>query len=226
MERNRIPLVIVGAGGFGREVKWLIERCNREQIKNTGYSMWDLLGFIDDGIPKGRTINGLPVLGGREWVLNLERECAVVCALGRAKSRKRMIDELSKNKRIFFPNVIDPSVIMAEDISLGKGNIICSGSILTVNIQIHDFAILNLDCTVGHDTVINSFVTLYPSVNLSGGVTVGECCEIGTGCHVIQNIEIGSQVILGAGAVVIRDIPENCVAAGNPAKVIKVQEEL
>ena len=96
---------------------------------------------------------------------------------------------------------------------------------MTVDIEITDFAILNLDCTVGHDVKIESYVTIYPSVNISGCIKIGACSEgeteIGTGSHIIQGIKIGKQVVLGAGTIVIRDIPSGCTAVGNPAKVIK-----
>lgn len=81
--------------------------------------------------------------------------------------------------------------------------------------------IINLDCTLGHNDVIGDFVTIYPSVNGSGNVSVGECCELGTGMQIIQGKSIGDYSIVGAGAVVVKNIPSKCTAVGSPAKPIK-----
>ena len=104
---------------------------------------------------------------------------------------------------------------------MGQGNIICAGSILTVDISISDFCIINLDCTLGHDIKMDSFVTIYPGGNISGCVYIGECSEIGTGAKIIQGKKIGANTVVGAGAVVTKDIPDNCTAVGCPCKPIK-----
>jgi sugar O-acyltransferase (sialic acid O-acetyltransferase NeuD family) len=103
-------------------------------------------------------------------------------------------------------------------VELGCGNIICAGTIITVNIKIGNHVIINLDCTVGHDTVINDYVTCAPSVNISGQVEIEEGCDIGTNAAIIQGKKIGKWSIIGAGAVVSRDIPPGCTAVGVPAK--------
>lgn len=214
-------LVIIGAGGFGREVKWLVERLNARERERSGKERWEFLGFVDDGITRGTIISGYPVLGDTKWLKGQKGELAAVCAVGCAKTRRKIIDFISENKIIRFPNLIDPSTLTSGQLNIGKGNIICAGTILTVDITIHDFCIINLDCTIGHDTKIESCTTIYPSANLSGCVTVGAESEIGTGCHIIQGVVIGRKAILGAGTVVIRDIPECCTAVGNPARIIK-----
>lgn len=214
-------LVIVGAGGFGREVKWLIERINQNSLDNYQQKDWDIQGFIDDGIPKGTFIEEIPVLGDLNWLLMRKEPISVVCAIGFSKIRKKVIENLKKNKELDFPNIIDPSVLMSNCIKMGKGNILCAENILTVNIQMDDFIVLNLDCTVGHDAILESYVTVYPSVNISGCVHIESCSEVGTGCHIIQGINIGKNTIIGAGAVVVKDIPACCTAVGNPARPIK-----
>ena len=222
MERDKAKdLVIIGAGGFGREVKWLVERINQFSVKKNQGKKWNLIGFIDDGLPEGTQVEDLAVLGGRDYLNTISSTLNAVCAIGSSRVRSQLMKELQKNKNLYFPNLIDPSVLYSASVSLGIGNIICAGSVLTVNIQIGDFCILNLDCTVGHDAFIGDYTTLYPSVNLSGCTEVEDETEIGTGSHIIQGIKIGKRTILGAGAVVVRDIPSGCTAVGNPAKVIK-----
>lgn len=207
-------LYIIGAGGFGREVAWLVERIN--EVEPT----WDLKGFIDDNESLWETTEGgYPVFGGCEYLKSLG-EVYAVCAVGSAKIRKIIIDKL-KNSNVKFATLIDPSVIISKRVEIGEGTIICAGTIITVDIKIGNHVIINLDCTFGHDDVIADYVTVYPSVNVSGNVTVGECSELGTGMQIIQGKNIAPNTIIGAGAVVVKDLIESGTYVGSPAKKIK-----
>lgn len=208
-------IIIFGAGGFGREIQWLIERINQKEPE------WEIEGYLDDGVEAGTMINGYRVLGGMEKLKEYDR-IAIVCAIGSAKTRKKIILGIKAIGDYEFPNLIDPDVQMSQFLSMGEGNIICAGNILTVNITIKDFVILNLSCTVGHDAVLESFVTAYPNVNISGCTTIGQEVELGTGSQIIQGITIGENTVIGAGAVVVRQMPSGCVAAGVPAKPLKM----
>lgn len=110
---------------------------------------------------------------------------------------------------------------LSERVIVGEGSIICTGSILTVDISIGKHVIINLDCTLGHDDIISDFVIIYPSVNVSGNVTVGTCVDFGTGMQIIQGKKIGTESILGTGAIVVKDIPDRRTAVGSPVRVIK-----
>lgn len=212
-------LYIIGAGGFGREVAWLVERIN--EIEPT----WNLKGFIDDNTAiHGSLQDDYSVIGGCDDLMNITQEVWVVCAVGSAKIRKKIIEKLKNYANVKFATLIDPSVMRSERVDIGEGSIICAGTIITVDISIGSHVIINLDCTIGHDDIIHDFVTIYPSVNVSGNVVVGECAELGTGMQIIQGKSIGRESIIGAGAVVIRDIPEKCTAVGSPAKPIKFFE--
>lgn len=142
-----------------------------------------------------------------------------VCAIGGAITRKRIIEKIDGKVKI--ATVIDPSAIISESVSIGEGTIICAGTIITVDDKIGNHVIINLDCTIGHDDVIDDFVTLYPSVNVSGNCKLGMCVEMGTGSQIIQGLRVGTGTIVGAGACVVKDLPENVTAVGCPAKVIK-----
>lgn len=211
-------IVIIGAGGFGREVQWLIERINEKELT------WEIKGYIDDGMEAGTEINGYPVLGGINELLEMQQEIAVVCAIGSSVTRRKIMERILSKENMEFPNLIDPNVQMSKYVKLGKGNIICAGTILTVNITIEDFSILNLDCTVGHDVVINSFVTVYPSVNISGCVTIGKYTEVGTGTQIIQGKNICEETIVGAGSVVVKDIERAGTYVGVPVKAVKYKD--
>lgn len=214
-------IVIIGCGGFGREVAWLIEEINNVNQE------WNILGFIDDDtLNHGQIINGYTVLGGFEY-LKEKKNIYYVCAIGSAKSRRRIVEEKCSKYNIIPATLVHPSVLMnKKNVYIGEGSIVCASNILTVNINVGKHTLINLDCTIGHDVIIEDYVTIYPSVNISGNCKVALCSELGTGTHIIQGKNIGKGTIIGAGTVVIRDIGDNCVAVGNPARVIKVMEDI
>lgn len=206
-------IVIIGAGGFGREVAWLIEDINKTKPE------WKIRGFVDENADlKGNFINGYLVLGDLEWLKS--KEIYSVCAVGNPKTKKNIINRLV-DSRVKYPILIHPSVIKSDMTEIGEGSIICAGNILTVNIEVGKHVIINLDCTVGHDVQIGDYSTVLPSVNISGCVALKECVSIGTGSAIIQGVEIAENTIIGAGSIVIKDLPANCIAVGVPAKPIK-----
>lgn len=208
-------ILIFGAGGFGREVQWLIERINQKKPS------WEIVGYLDDGVEPGTEVNGYQVLGGIEKLKEYDSSISVVCAVGSADVRRKIVAKVKQMGQYQFPNLIDPDVKNSQFLELGEGNIICAGNILTVNITIQDFAIINLSCTIGHDVVIESFATIYPGTNISGCTHVESGVELGTGSKIIQGKTIGKNTIVGAGAVVVRDLPGDCTAIGIPAKPVK-----
>lgn len=208
-------IVIIGAGGFGREVKGLIDAINK--VKPT----YNLKGFYDDGVLKGTVVNGFKVLGGISDLNELTSQIQVAVAIGIPDTKRNIVEQL-ENSFLEFPVLIHPSVIANGDfVSIGKGSIICAGTILTCNIEIQDFVILNLMCTVGHDTIIKNYTSIMPSVNISGEVIIQESAYVGTGAKIINQLEIGENTVVGAGAVVSKSLPSNCTAVGIPAKIIK-----
>lgn len=213
-------LIIIGSGGFAKEVAWLVERINKK------VPTWELLGFTEQNEElHGKIINSYKVLGADECIGNYG-DVYLVCAVGAAKLRKKIIEKIKEQYPMLkFATLVDPTVECSEYVSIGEGTIICAGTIITVNIEIGSHVIINLDCTIGHDSVLEDFVTVNPSVNISGNVSIGEGVEIGTGVQVIQEKTIGAFSTIGAGAVVTKDIENNCVAVGIPAKKIKSHDK-
>lgn len=209
-------IYVVGSGGFGREVLWLIERINQVQ------ATWKIEGIIDDNVEQhNKSINGYKVLGGCDYFVDIEKEVFIVIAIGSPKVREKIVKKLEKYKNIRFAKIIDPTVILSKKVKIGEGTIICAGTIITVNINIGKHVIINLDCTIGHDSILEDYTTVLPSVNLSGNTITQKYSTLGTGAKVIQGITIGSNVIVGAGSVIIRDVPSNCTVVGNPGKIVK-----
>lgn len=206
-------IVIVGKGGFAKEVKWLIERINQNTKE------WNFLGFIDQ-----RT-DAEDIVGDDDFVTNIQEELSVVLAVGNPKLRNKIYKKYRGNRYLRFPNLIDPSVKMSKSIYLGERNIICANSALTVDISIGNFKIINLSCTVGHDVKMGNFNTINPGVNISGNVTLKDLIEVGTGTKIIQGKTVCEGVIIGAGSVIIHDISAENTVVGVPARVIKCHEK-
>ncbi|WP_277115427.1 acetyltransferase [Chryseobacterium sp.] len=210
-------IAIIGAGGFGREVKMLIDHINQEE------KLYEIYGFYDDK-HYDHDINGVPYLGKVEKINEVKEFLCIAVAIGDPKTKKKIIQRIN-NPNIEFPTLIHPSVIIGQDdIQIGKGNIICAGVIITINIVIENFVILNLSCTVGHDTIIKNYSSFMPTVNISGEVVINEAVYVGTGAKIINLLEIGENTIVGAGAVVYKNLPANCTAVGIPAKPIKFHD--
>ena len=210
-------IAIIGAGGFGREVAWLIEDINKANCE------WNIIGLIDDNEEiQGKEIDGYEVIGNIEWLK--KQNLYVVNAIGDPIIKKKIIQRLEGSNNQ-YPVLIHPSVICSEKVQFGEGSIICAGNILTVNISIGNHVIVNLDCTIGHDAKIGDYSTVLPSVNISGFVELGECVSVGTGSAIIQGLTIGKNTVIGAGTVVTKDLPANCTAVGVPAKAVKFNRE-
>lgn len=206
-------IVIVGAGGFGREVAWLIENIN--DVK----SEWHILGFVDDNPEiQGVSFNEYKVIGTIEWLKS--QEMYVVFAIGNPITKKKLVTSLSSSKNQ-YPVLIHPNVLFSKSVSFGEGCIICAGNILTTDITCGKHVILNLSCSVGHDVVIGDYCTILPAVRISGKVELAECVSVGTNSALIQGVKVGTNTIIGLSSAVVKDLPENCTAVGIPAKPIK-----
>jgi sugar O-acyltransferase (sialic acid O-acetyltransferase NeuD family) len=223
-----IPLVIIGSGGFGREVRWLVDEINATS------PTYSLLGFLntdkqsDSHTPK---IDDLPVFDARFFseAPNQLRQTGLAVAIGIGLPAIRRRVALSLPPWTTLPNLIHPSVKMSSRVRLGEpekrdsGIIITAGNILTTNITIAEHAMINLSCTVGHDVSIGAYAVVSPGANISGCVAIGTGSSVGTGAKVIEGKRIGEWAVVGAGAVVISDVPDNSTVVGAPAKVVKTR---
>lgn len=213
-------IAIFGVGGFGREVLTLIQDINKVE------PTWNVIGFFDDGYEIGYEIHGLKNLGGIKELNEWSTPLAVTVAIGIPSIKKAVLNNIC-NDLIEYPTLIHPTVIIGDKdyVKLGKGCIICAYSVITCDVEIGNFVILNLACTLGHDTVVKDYCSFMPSCNISGECLIEESVYCGTGTKIINQISIGAQTVVGAGAVVVKSLPAGCTAVGTPAKPIKFQEK-
>ncbi len=213
-------LVIVGAGGLGREVSEWVE--DQNEVKPT----FRLLGFLDDDASRhGERCHDVTILGGVDWVRDQPRTLGVVVAIGSPAAKRRVVERLRTVGVTQFPPILHPRAIIGRFVEIGEGTIVCPGAILTTDIRIGRFVALNFDLTVGHDARIDDYALLAPGVHISGRVHVGEGCDLGAGATVVPSAEIGAWSIVGAGATVTGSLPANCTAVGTPARPIKTRPD-
>lgn len=207
-------IAVFGAGGFGREVEMLIRQINSVKPE------YEFIGYFDDSIEKGELINNKEILGGLSTLNNWETELYLVVAIGDPITKEAIVNQLS-NDLILYPVLIHPNVIKGDFVEIGEGSIICAGNIITENIKIGKHVIVNLSCTIGHDALIGDFCSFMPTVNVSGETNIEKLVFVGTGARIINQKKIGHGSIIGAGTVVIKDVPPYSTVVGNPGKVIK-----
>ena len=209
------PVVVYGAGGNGRETVQLIEDINAHRAR------WDVLGFIDDDpATHGREVNGLPVLGGVEWLSGEGVTARIALGVSSPTAKRRIVARVGSDTQRFI-TIVHPSVRLCRWLEIGPGTAIAAGTMLTVNIHIGAFVSVNRVCNVSHDCRLGDFTTVAPATNLSGGVELGAGCEVGSGVTTIEGVNVGEWTIVGAGAVIASDLPANCTAVGVPARPIK-----
>jgi sugar O-acyltransferase (sialic acid O-acetyltransferase NeuD family) len=205
-------LVIIGAGGLGRVALEIALDINRVTPR------WHILGFLDDGLTPGRQVGGLDIVGRVDWLTG-RPDVFVVVAIGSPSARWRMVERL-RAIGCTFGTLVHPSAWLASRAAVGQGCIVCPGVMVDPDVSFDDFVLLNKRCSVGHDSRVGAFSTLSPGCSLGGGVRIGDGCDLGMNSAVLPKVSVGSWSVVGAGAVVRADLPDNVTAVGVPARII------
>jgi len=206
-------IVIIGSGGFAKEVAFLIEDINKKKKE------WNIIGYVDNdkSIKNGK----YKVVFNDKELISLTKKIYVVFGIGAPSLIYKLSTLYKTNKNIDFPNIIHPNVVGDFDrIKIGHGNIICARNTFTTDIKIGNFNIFNLNNTIGHDTVIGNYNVINPTCSISGGVQLSDKILLGTGSQILQYLSILDKTIVGAGSVVTKDITEPGVYVGIPARKI------
>lgn len=191
---------IVGAGGFGREVYWSLEENERK----------DAIFFVDDKYFN----NNDPLI--KPISLFNPNEYELVIAIADSYVRKEIVEKLPKSTQ-YFTHIHKSAQIHGNDVIIGKGSIICAGSIITTNVNLGNHSHINLLTTIGHDCEIGEYFTTAPGVQISGNVNIGNCVYFGTRSCTKQKISICDNVIIGMNGGVTKNITEQGVYVGTPA---------
>lgn len=213
-------LVICGAGGFADEVICLLNRINR--IAPT----WNFLGYIDkDNSTKGEKRRFGKVLGDISFVNNTKKPLSVVIAIGNPERVKKVIGEIF-NQYVDFPNIIAPDVLCLDQdsITMGRGNIICTGCLLSCNTHIGDFNTFNDFVSIGHDTIVGNYNSFMTATRISGLVTIGDCNYFGVNSCTIQGVKIGNNTTIAAGSALMRRTKDGYTYIGVPASALVIKK--
>jgi sugar O-acyltransferase (sialic acid O-acetyltransferase NeuD family) len=210
-----VPVVVIGAGGHGRETVLLIS-----QIAAHGGS-WRVIGFLDDNKSlHGNIIAGLPVLGGLELLQELTQETSVALGMGSPAAKRSILSRLPHTSRL--ASLVHPSVLIGDRVRIDCGTQIHAGTIITCDVVIGSAVTINRHCDISHDVVLGDYCTLAPSVSLAGNVQIDHDTDVGLGARIIPGVRVGARSVIGAGAVVVSDLPASCVAIGVPARVARL----
>lgn len=210
-------LVVVGAGGFGRET---VEAVRAMTARGTA---WRLLGYVDDDPAlAGTLIDGVPVLGGISELKSMPDASVVVCT-GRPDnytSRPKITAALGF-PAYRYATIIHPSTSVSASSRVGPGSVLLAHTVLTAAVRVGSHVAVMPHVTLTHDDVIEDFATLASGVRLGGGVRIGSGAYLGAGALVREGLGVGSRALVGMGAVVTTDIPAGQVWAGVPAHYLR-----
>ncbi len=215
MKSKRIA--IVGAGGFARELAWLISDISQDRARRGSSETMEVAGFlVSDRAKVGERDSA--ILGDFSWLENNHVDCLAM-GIGTPEVRLRLGEELKHRfPQIAWPALVHPSVNYHESCHFAAGVTICAGNIATVNVKLEEFALVNLNCTIGHETSIGAGSVVNPVTAISGGVKIGKGVLVGTHVSILQYISIGDHAVIGSGAMVNKDVFPNTTVMGVPAK--------
>lgn len=179
-----------------------------------------VVAFVDNLPESGETPNMEPVVTTSEIddsCLDLSLAIPLITP-GHRKAIEKEVLELGFSR---FPTLIDPSAIVASSTNTEQGLMVNAGSVIATNCSFGRFVLINRSVSVGHDTVVGDYVTLGPGALICGGCWIGDGAFIGGGAMIAPKVKIGSNSVVGLGSVVTKDVPENAIVVGNPARVIE-----
>lgn len=202
-------LAIFGAGGHGKVVA--------DMAVSSG--VWNEIVFFDDSRPLGFLVSGCWAVKGDFGVM-LSSRCdfqGMIVAVGDNAVRLQLAIDI-KNSGGQLVSLVHPRAYVSDLVEVGLGSVVMAGAVVHVGSQIGTACIINTAATIDHDCLISDGVHISPGVNLAGGVTIGRCSWVGIGASVIQQVFIGCETVVGAGSVVIENVPDGVVVVGCPAK--------
>ena len=215
MKKN---IIIFGGGSHAHCV---IDTINASKSHN-------IIGIIDSIANIGSVIAGYPVIGRQEELKNLCAEYEIdggIVALGdnysRMAVRKEIIEQMPK---FDFVNAIHPNAVISASASIGVGNVFMAGTIINVGAVIHNHCIINTGSQLEHFSKMEDFSSLSAGVITGGYVHLKSFSAIALGVTIFDRVSIGVNTVIGSGSLVTKDIPDNVVAYGSPARVVKTRE--
>ena len=209
-----MKVVLYGASELGRDVASMAPALRDADAA-------DVVGFLDDGEgAAGRTVLGLPVLGGGDWLDGAPSDVRVVVTVGDPGVRRRLVARL-EGRGARFATLVHPGAVVTPWVAMGEGTVVMAGCTFTCDVTLGRHVVVNPGCTLAHDVTVADFAYISPGVDLAGRAAVEEEAYLGTGAVVIPGRRVGARSVVGAGAVVVRDVPPDVTVAGVPARLLR-----
>jgi sugar O-acyltransferase (sialic acid O-acetyltransferase NeuD family) len=211
------PLVIAGAGGFGRKVIDIVGRINAAARK----PIWNLLGVVDDA-PSGINLDrlsarGFSFLGSLDEFFATGEQVQYISGIGSPRIRQLIADRFDAAGHR-AATLVDPAAMIGTEVEIGEGSVICAGAALDTNTKYGRHVQAGFNVIVGHDAVVGSFTSISPLSAVSGDCVVGDRVLIGVGAVVMLQRRVGDDAVIGANATVARNVPSGGIVKGLPAE--------
>ncbi len=207
-------MIIIGAKGFAKEVL--------EAFDTIPESLY-FFDNISSDLPT-QLYNRFPILKSLTEVKSIfsgDGDRSFALGLGGPQARltlSNQFEAMGGDKK----SIISPKATIGKfQTYVGKGCNIMTGVVITNDVSVDEGCLINLNVTIGHDTVIGKFVEISPGANISGRCIVGDFCNIGTNAVLLPGVTLGRNVIVGAGSVVTKNVPDDSLVVGVPAVVKK-----
>ena len=213
---GRDPLVILGAVGNCLDIVDAVRAINLVSPEGG----FEIVGFLDDDPERlGQSVAGIPVLGPLADAARIEG-ARFVNGIGSPRSFRGKPDMLARTgvAGTRFSTVVHPDASVSASAELGAGCVVLANVTVCANVRIGDHVMILPNAVIGHDSTIGDHSTLAASVVVSGFCRIGQCCYLGAGACVRDGVAMGDGSLLGMGSVLLRDMPEQTVYVGNPAR--------
>lgn len=214
MEKTKIKMVkdvlIIGAGSVGGHVA-----TNQDDYLEG----FEIIGFLDDDKTKqGKKFVDFPVLGGITDLNNYDKNINIIIGIAFPKLKHEITERLLELGYNNIISIVSKRAWISNNVEIGKGVIVYPGTTINYNTKIEDFVVVNMNCAIGHDSIIQKYTSLSPGVSLGGNNNIGALSEMGIGSSTLQYVTIADSTIVGGQSMVTKSINKSCTVIGVPAK--------
>jgi len=206
-------IVLIGGGGHCKVVISILKKLDN----------YEIAGIVDN-YKTDSFISGIKIIGTDDDLKDIYKNgihnALITVGSTKDNAKRYRLFNMAREIGYKFPVIISPEAIVDESVKIDEGTVIMPGSIINIDSSIGKNSIINTGSIIEHDCKIGNHCHITPGVHISGAANIGELSFLGIGATIIQGIKIGKNVTIGAGSVAIKDIPDNVITVGNPAKII------